>query len=341
MSATIRDVARLANVGIGTVSRVINDSPAVTDETRAKVLEAIDELDYSPNPIARTLSTGQTLTIGVILPYLTMPSYAERLRGVQQTLTDSAYDLILFVIENPSQRDAYFKNLSLKSRVDGVLFISLPPDDKQAESILHSKIPAVLIDGYHPDLSCVYPDDVQGGRIATQHLIELGHRRIGFLSDHLHTPFHPSMRLRYKGYRGALEDAGITFNPDYQVEGGRGRLNARSMARKLLSLHDPPTAIFAAYDSQAIGTIETAREMGFKVPEDLSVIGYDDIRDAEYLNLTTINQHLDKSGIEGAKLLLEMLANSSNLQHHHQTISVDLVIRGTTKSPKNHKKQRI
>ena len=334
MPATIRDVARKANVGVGTVSRVINDSPAVREETRRKVLAAIEELDYSPNPIARRLSTGQTLTIGVILPYLTMPSYVERLRGVQSTLANSEYDLILFAVENPEQRDAYFQNLSLKSRVDGVLFISLPPDNEQAQTIIHSNIPAVLIDGYHEDLCCVYPDDVQGGRIATQHLIDLGHRRIAFLSDLLRTPFHPSMRLRYQGYRAALEEAGIPFNPVYQVEGGRGRVHARSMAQKLLSLDSPPTAIFAAYDSQAIGTIETAREMGYRVPDDLSVIGYDDIRDAEYMNLTTINQHLDQSGVEGAKLLLKMLTKPDKRLPCQRTLSVDLVVRGTTTSLK-------
>ena len=333
MPATIRDVARKASVGVGTVSRVINDSPAVKKETRLKVLAAIEALDYTPNPIARRLSTGQTLTIGVILPYLTMPSYIERLRGVQSTLADSEYDLVLFAIENPSQRDAYFQNLSLKSRVDGVLLISLPPDNDQAQRIAGSNIPSVLIDGYHPDLCCIYPDDVQGGRIATQHLIDLGHRRIAFISDFLRTPFHPSMRLRYQGYRETLTEANIRHNPDYQVEGSRGRINARFMARKLLTLEVPPTAIFAASDSQAIGALEAASELGVRVPEDLSVIGYDDIRDAEYVNLTTINQHLDKSGVEGAKMLLDLLANPTHRANCQRAIEVDLVVRSTTAPP--------
>jgi DNA-binding LacI/PurR family transcriptional regulator len=333
MPATIRDVAKKANVGIGTVSRVINDSPAVRDETRLKVLAAIDELDYSPNPIARRLSTGQTLTIGVILPYLTMPSYIERLRGVQYTLADSEYDLVLFAIENPSQRDAYFQNLSLKSRVDGVLLISLPPNDEQAQRLTSSNIPSVLIDGYHPELCCIYPDDIQGGRIATQHLIDLGHRRIAYLSDFQRTPFHPSMRLRFQGYLECLAEAGIPFNPTYQIEGQRGRINARVMARELLSLQNPPSAIFAASDTQAIGTLEAAAEMGIRVPQDLSVIGYDNIRDAEYVNLTTINQHLVNSGVEGANILLDLLSTPHQYARYEQTIAVDLVLRGTTAPP--------
>jgi len=333
MPATIRDVAQKANVGVGTVSRVLNDSPSVSQETRQRVLAAIEDLDYTPNPIARRLSTGQTLTIGVILPYLTMPSYIERLRGVQSKLADSKYDLVLFAIENPAQRDAYFENLSLKSKVDGVLLISLPPNDQQADHFSQSNIPAVLIDAYHPKMYCVYPDDIEGGRIATRYLIQLGHRKIAFLSDYLRTPFHPSMRLRYQGFREILAAEKIPFDSKYQIEGNRGRINARIMAKKLLSLDDPPTAIFAASDTQAIGVFDTASEMGFHVPDDLSVVGYDDIRDAAYVELTTINQHLVKSGVDGATMLLEMLANSQKTEPCQEIISVDLVIRSSTQPP--------
>jgi DNA-binding LacI/PurR family transcriptional regulator len=333
MPATIRDVARKANVGVGTVSRVLNDSPAVREETRQKVLAVIQELDYTPNPIARRLSTGQTLTIGVILPYLTMPSYIERLRGVQYTLADSEYDLVLFDIENPSQRDAYFQNFSIKSRVDGALLISLPPNDEQATRFTNSNIPTVLIDAYHPDLCCIYPDDVEGGRIATQHLIELGHRKIAYLSDYLSTPFHPSMRLRYQGYREALAKENIPFDPKYHIEGERGRINARVMAKELLSMDDPPTGIFAASDTQAIGIIDAAHELGIRIPEDLSVVGFDDIRDAAYVDLTTIDQHLVRSGIDGAKMLLDLLAEPNPKTKRKHTISVDLVVRGTTGPP--------
>lgn len=336
MPATIRDVARVANVGVGTVSRVLNNSPAVREETRQKVLAVIDELDYTPNPIARRLSTGQTLTIGVILPYLTLPSYISRLRGVQSVLANSEYDLVLFAIENPSQRDAYFRNFSLKTRVDGILLISLPPDDEQAKRFTRTNIPTVLIDGYHPEMCCVFPDDIQGGRIATSHLIELGHRKIAYLSDHLKTPFHPSMRLRYQGYRETLNCEHITFEPRYQIEGDRGRINARAMARKLLTMEDPPTAIFAACDTQAIGVIDVAAELGTRIPEDLSVIGYDDIRDAAYNGLTTVDQHLVESGVEGAKMLLDLLSDTQNSRKCQQTLDVELVVRNTTGPPRKH-----
>jgi DNA-binding LacI/PurR family transcriptional regulator len=332
MPTTIRDVAKRANVGIATVSRVLNENPAVSEETREKVLTAIDDLNYTPNPIARQLSTGRTLTIGVILPYLTLPSYNERLRGVQRALIDSEYDLVIFNIGNPSQRDAYFQDLSRKTRVDGMLIISLPPSNEQANHILKSNIPTVLIDSDHPSLCCIVADDVEGGRMATRHLVGLGHKKIAFLSDYLDTPFHPAMRYRYQGYREVLAESGIDFNPQYLKEGERGRLNARKMAQQLLLLDDPPTAIFASSDTQAVGVLDIAHTMGVKVPEELSVIGYDNIRDSEYVNLATIDQNLYSSGVEGARMLLEVLGNTID-SPSKRYVSLELLVRETTAPP--------
>ena len=332
MPATIRDVAKQANVGVGTVSRVINNNPSVSDETRQRVLEAIADLDYRPNPIARQLSTGRTHTIGVILPHLTMPSFVERLRGVQHALLDTEYDLILFSVGNPAQRDAYFEDLPHTPRADGILIISLPPTDLQARRFANGRVPTVLIDAYHPELCCVVADDIQGGCLVTQYLIELGHRKIAFLGDFLETPFHPSMRYRYQGYHQTLEAAGIPCLPEYLVEGYNDRSTARQLARHLLTLPDPPTAIFAGCDTQAIGVLDTAREMGLRVPGDLSVVGYDGIRDAEYLNLTTVEQHLFTSGVEGVKLLLELLGQKTT-DSCQENISIELTMRGTAGPP--------
>jgi LacI family transcriptional regulator len=330
--ATIRDVAKKAEVGIGTVSRVLNNSSAVSQATREKVLLAIDDLGYTPNPIARQLSIGRTLTIGIILPYLTLPSYIERLRGVQHILADSEYDLMIFSIDNPTQRNAYFQDLSRKSRVDGMLIVSLPPNDEEAEHFTRSSIPTVLIDADHPRLCRVIADDVEGGRMATRHLIELGHRRIAFLTHYLDTPFHPSMKARYQGYREVLDDAGIPFDESYLIEGGRDRIAARAMAKRLLSLPSPPTAIFAASDTHAVGVLDAAQEIGIKVPKELSVIGYDNIRDSAYNDLTTIDQNLFDSGAKGAQMLLGLLGN--HVKHPcKKYVSLELRRRKTTASP--------
>ncbi len=326
---TIRDVAKRANVGIATVSRVLNNNPSVSEDTRNAVLAAINELDYTPNPIARQLSTGRTLTLGVILPYLTMPSYVERLRGVQHALAETEYNMVLFSVGGPTERDSYFKDLPRNNLVDGILIISLPPNDTQAERFASAEVPTVLVDAHHSRLSCILTDDVKGGKLATQHLINLGHRKIGFLSEFLETPFHPSAYYRYQGYRKALEEHGIPFDPAYHISGERGRTNAKKMAKQLLTLDDPPTAIFAGNDIQAIGVLDAAMELGVNVPDDLSVIGFDGIRDGEYTNLTTIDQHLYQSGIEGVHMLI------SALEAHPKTprekrLSLELLVRGTT-----------
>jgi LacI family transcriptional regulator len=328
-STTIRDVARVANVGVGTVSRVLNDRPSVREETRAKVRQAIEVLDYVPNPIARQLSIGRTLTIGIIQPYLTLPSYTERLRGVQYVLANSEYDLVIFSVDNPEQRNAYFGDLSYKMRVDGMLIVSLPPNDEQAEYFSKSRIPVVLIDAYHPELCCVVADDTEGGRMAAQHLTDLGHRKIAFLTDYLDTPFHPAMKYRFLGYRSVLEEKGIPFNPAYLIECERGRINSRAMARTLLEMDDPPTAIFAASDTHAIGVLDAAKECGLKVPEQLSVIGYDNIPDSEYNCLTTIDQNLYDSGAKGAHMLLDVLARQI-ISPEKQYVSLKLLRRNTT-----------
>ncbi|MEJ2554836.1 MAG: LacI family DNA-binding transcriptional regulator [Anaerolineae bacterium] len=328
--ATIRDVAQRARVGVGTVSRVLNDNPSVSDATRQKVLSAIEDLDYMPNPIARRLSLGKTLTIAVVVPFFTRPSFVERLRGVEYALADSEYDLILFNVETTAKRDVYFRDIPRRERVDGLLIVTLAPSDADVDRFLRANVLTVLIDAHHLRLSRVVIDDVAGGRMATQHLIELGHHKIGFVGDQFDNPFHfVSSCDRYEGYRQALEEAGIPFRPEYHRQGEHGRKQARGMAHELLALPDPPTAIFAASDTQAIGVLEAAQDAGLQVPGELSVVGYDDIEIAEYLNLTTIRQPHFALGVEGVKLLLESIATPPQTPHQ-VLLPIELVVRHTT-----------
>jgi DNA-binding LacI/PurR family transcriptional regulator len=330
---TIRDVAEYAGVGVGTVSRVLNEHPSVSSATRRKVLAAIDALDYTPNPIARRLSLRKTLAIAVIVPFFTRPAFTERLRGVEYALADSEYDLILFNVETTAKRDAYFQDVPRRERFDGLLIVSLSPRNGEVEHFLQAAVPTVLIDARHPGLSRVVIDDVAGGRLATQHLIELGHRRIGFVGDQLENPFNfVSSRDRYTGYRQALAEAGLSFQAGYHCQGEHGREQARHMASHLLSLPDPPTAVFAASDTQALGVLEAAQDAGLKVPEDLSVVGYDDIEIAEFFHLTTVRQPLFALGVEGVELLLETIANPPPAPRR-VLLPVELVIRGTTAPP--------
>lgn len=305
MSSTIYDVAERANVGIGTVSRVLNDSPNVRSETRERVLAAIEALNYRPSPIARQLSLRKTLTIGVIVPFFTRPSFVERLRGVEAAVAESEYDLIVYNVETPEKRDTYFRVVPHRQRIDGLIIISLAPDDDDVRYFASAGMPTVLVDADHSQLNRVIVEDVKGGRLATQHLIDQGHRKIAYISDPLNSPFNfTSSRDRCVGYRDALKQAGIPFRPEYHRQGEHGHYQAKVMTEQLLDLDDPPTAIFAASDTQAMGTLEALRGRGLRCPEDIAVVGYDDIEVAEYLGLTTIRQPLYESGLRGVELLL-------------------------------------
>ncbi len=327
---TIRDVAKRAGVGVGTVSRVLNDNPSVREATRQRVRQAIAELDYSPNPLARRLSLGKTLTVAVIVPFFTRPSFIGRLRGIEYALAESEYDLVVFNVETTAKRDAYFRSVPRRERVDGMLIISLSPRDAEVEHFLQMGVPTVLVDAQHPRLNRVVIADVDGGRMATQHLVDLGHRRIGYVSDWVENPFNfVSSRERGQGYRQALAQAGIPFRPEYHRQGDYGREEARGMALELLSLPERPTAIFAASDTLAIGVMQAARDIGLGVPGDLSVIGYDDIEVSEYLHLTTVRQPLFVSGVEGVELLLDTITTSPPTPQQ-AVLPVELIARGTT-----------
>jgi LacI family transcriptional regulator len=336
MTATIRDVAKQAGVGLGTVSRVINDSPQVSQATRERVMSAIATLNFVPNPTARRLSLGKTLTIAAIVPWFTRPAEVERLRGVEHTLAESEYDLVLYNVETPEKRNTYFRDVPRSERADGVLIVSLSPRDDDVERLAHSTLPIVLVDANHHSLRSlnrVITDDVAGGRAATQYLINLGHTRIGYISDPIDTPFNfTSSRDRLKGYRQALQAAGIPWRADFHGQGEHGRYEARRLACEMLQQPDRPTAIFAASDTQALGVLEAAQDLGLRVPEDLSVIGYDDIEISEYIGLTTIHQMLYESGKRGVELLLEVLINSA-MNPQCDVLPTRLIVRKTTAAP--------
>ena len=308
MSPTIYDVARHAGVGVGTVSRVLNDSPQVSEHTRQKVLNSIEELHYHPSPIAQRLSLRKTFTIGVIVPFFTRPSFVERLRGIESYLSNNGYDLVLYNVETAEKRDAAFRELPTSHRFDGLLIITLHPTDEDVIAFEKADVPVVLVDAYHPALTCVVIDDVKGGRIATQHLLELGHTRVAYIGDLPETPYRfTASYSRYQGYCQALKETGIPYREEYYRCARHGQEQARNMTRQLLDMAEPPTAIFAASDTQAIGTMEAIRERGLLIPHDIALVGYDDIEISHYLELTTIRQPLFESGAKGSELLLDRL----------------------------------
>ena len=336
---TITDVAAHAGVGAGTVSRVLNDSPRVSAATRARVLAAIDQLEYQPNPLARALSRGRAHTMGVVVPFFTHASAVERLRGVVHELRGSRYDVVLFNVESPLHRDEHFASLLRRDRADGLLVLSLPPPPAALARLLSGGVPIVLVDARGEGVPAVVTDDVEGGRTATQHLVSLGHERVAFIGDTPNNAFgFTSSACREQGYRRTLADAGIRFDRRFVRHGPHERSVGRRLAEQLLALRDRPTAVFASSDVQATGVLEAARASGIRVPQDLSVVGFDDIEISGYAGLTTIRQPLFESGRLGASLLLDILRADTHVDAREHVLPVELVVRSTTAPPPRRRK---
>ena len=333
--ARIADVAARAGVGVATVSRVLNGHANVSVVTRERVLDAMRVLDYHPSSVARNLSLGRTLVIGVVVPFFTSYSAVERVRGVVAALEGSPYDLALFDVESADRQRRAFDLLGRGDRADGLLVISLVPPDEELARLEAARIPTILVDAPHDRLPNVVVDDVSGGALATRYLIELGHRRIGFIGDKPPDRFRfHSSRDRTVGYERALAAANLELRPDYLRQGTQSLHVAQSIADELLRLRDPPTAIFAASDLQALGVLEAARALGLRVPEHLSVVGFDDIEMASYVGLTSVRQPLAESGRRGTELLLQELSGTRT-GARTETLPLELIVRRTTAPPRS------
>lgn len=332
MKTTIHDVARIAGVGIGTVSRVINNSPGVKPATRKKVLAAIAQLNYRPNPIARSMILKHTGAIGVIVPFFTRPFHTELLRSVQATLSRSSKELVLYDVENIAQRNYYLSELPMLHRVDGLLLLSLPLDDEFAVAIKESGIPIALIDTYSPYFTSLVVDNVEGAHQAAKYLIELGHRRIGFINGFIegNIKFNQA-NDRLIGLHRALGEAGLHFEPELMLTSEWNRSGGKQAALQLLSQEKRPTAIFAASDMQAIGVLEAAKDLHLNVPDDISVIGFDGIEVAELLELSTMQQPMQQLGELGVNKLIDIMKKPQQLPELIR-LNTTLIARRTTRT---------
>ena len=236
---------------------------------------------------------------------------------------------MVFDIESEDRQRRAFELFDRGDRADGLLVVSTNPPDLEVERINAAGLPCILVDAVHASLPSIAVDDVAGGEMATRHLIELGHRRIALIGDPPPEFRFDWSRDRTRGYEQALSRAGIDVRPEYVREGTRLLHVARGIATELLALPERPTAIFAASDTQAFGAIEAARALGIRVPEELSVIGFDDIEVASYVGLTTVRQPLVESGRRGAELLLRALSGRQ-VDVRTELLPLELVVRSTT-----------
>ena len=314
---TIYDVAKRAGVSITTVSRILNTPDKVNFETRQKVNTAIDALGFVPKAEARARAMQHTGRIGVISPFFTAPSFIQRLRGIAETLSPENYELVIYTVDSNDRLEGYLSSLPLTGNLDGLIILSLPVDDAQLRRLIDNGLPTVLIEYPHPKLNCVEIDDVEGGYMATTYLLKKGHRRIAFLGDTDLPEYsiHP-VSLRLTGFRRALKEARIKLPETFVRLAPYSQEQTRKVAKELLNLPEPPTAIFAATDFQALGVLKAARQLDIKVPEKLAVIGFDDLDLAEYADLTTISQHLDESGRLAVEILLSQIESPSRPPRH-------------------------
>ena len=333
MTTTIHDVARIAGVGTGTVSRVINNSAGVKPDTRKKVLSAIAQLNYRPNPIARSMISKRTGAIGVIVPFFTRPFNTELLRAVQAALSRSGKELVLYNVETAAQRNHYLSELPMLHRVDGLLLLSLPLEDSFAMDIKEAEIPVVLIDTYSPFFTSLIVDNIEGAYKAVKYLIEQGHRRIGFINGVIegNIKFNQA-NDRLIGLHRAFGEAGLLFEPELMLTSEWNRSGGKQAALQLLSQKKRPTAIFAASDMQAIGALEAAKDLCINVPGELSVIGFDGLEVSELLELSTVQQPMRQMGELGVSKLIVLMKNP---QQSPELIRLNstLMIRRTTRAP--------
>jgi DNA-binding LacI/PurR family transcriptional regulator len=314
---TIYDVADEAGVSISTVSRMLNAPEKVNSKTRKKVLAVIDKLGFIPKAEARARAMQHTGRIGVICPFFTAPSFIQRLRGIAETLSPGNYELIIYTVDSNDRLQGYLSNLPLTGNLDGLIILSLPIGDSEARRLIDHSLPTVLIEYPHPKMNCVEIDDFLGGHMAATYLLEKGHRRIAFLGD-TNLPeyaIHP-VTLRLNGFRKALKKARVKLPDTFIRLAPYTQEQTRQVAKELLNLPGPPTAIFAAADFQALGVLKAARELNIRVPEQLAVVGFDDLDIAEYADLTTISQHLDESGKIAVEILLAQIESPSRLPRH-------------------------
>jgi DNA-binding LacI/PurR family transcriptional regulator len=310
---TIRDVAKKAGVGIGTVSRVLNNSPKVAEKTRQIVQDAINELGFRPNSLARQLPRKTRLrNIGVITqPFIAYQAFAERMRGIQLALyeLESQCEMVLYNVRSLEHFDEQLSIILQTATVEGLIVIDLDLSDEQITLLRTSNMPFVGINHFRQrDWPCIGADNVEGGRIAARYLIELGHRQIGYVGDTFKDDFgFQTSAERLKGFREVLDQAHLPLPPEYVRLGVHDYAVAKTLASELLALPNPPTAIFAMCDLQALACLDAAREAGLQVPDMLSVIGFDDLEMSHHVGLTTVRQHFERSGQMALRHLLALM----------------------------------
>jgi LacI family transcriptional regulator len=325
---TMAHVAQEAGVSLMTVSRVINDKEGVSQATRERVQAFIEQLGYSPSDIARGLVTKHTGTLGLVIPDVANPFFAEVARGAEHIAYDQGYNVFLCNTGEDTQRELAVLESLEEKRVDGIVLCSSRLEESVLEEAMASHPAAVLVNRRleSDDVGIVLIDDVAGGQMATRHLLQAGHRAIGYLAG---PQASQSGHWRAEGYRAAFTAAGVPGNPDWMrhclptVEGGR------ETARGLLSTHPELTALFCYNDLVAIGALQACADLGWAIPDDVAVVGFDDIPLAALVSppLTTCRVPRYELGSAAMRLLLEKISGCVGEECREVVLQPELVVR--------------
>lgn len=330
----IRDVARDVEMSTATVSRALRGLRGVSETTRGRVLESAQRLGYVPSPSAAGLASGQTRTVAVIVPRVTQWFFAAVVQGAEEVLRERGYDLLLYNLAgDPSARHRVFETSLLMKRVDAVLVLSLKPSPGERDRLSRLGRPVTIVGADLPGWATVRIDDEEAATTATRHLVDLGHERIAYIGGATSGVLDftaPSARLA--GYRRTLDRAGLEQPPGLEEDGEFTAAGGQAAALRLLARPDRPTAIFAASDEMAIGALRGARELGLRVPEDVSVVGVDDHEMARYFDLTTVAQPVHEQGRVAATQVLAALTGD-DWTPEQVILPTELVVRRTTSRP--------
>ncbi len=335
MPVTIYDIAKKASVGVGTVSRVLNNHPNVSSKTRERVLKVAHDLNYQPHAFAQGLARKKTNTIAAIIPFFTNYFFLEVLQGIQDKILTLGYDIMLYGLNenDPEQFESYLLRATQKGRADGVMLFSLRLPGFFAQKYKHIKQPMVLVDCSHQDFDSITVDNRAGAYAATKHLIDLGHERIGMINAN---PISPPAQQRFEGYKAALTENGLPFNQIYYKSSKIMKYDGFSREAGYVSMmeildipeDERPTAIFVSSDVQAMGAISAMRDNNLQAPDDIAVVGFDDIELAQHIGLTTVGQPMYEMGVLSVGRMLDRLANRNGAVTH-TSFTPKLIIRET------------
>ncbi|MEU7057431.1 LacI family DNA-binding transcriptional regulator [Streptomyces sp. NPDC046197] len=332
---TMADVAERAGVSASTVSRTLRGLTTVSPEVRARVEQAARELDFAVSRQAASLVTGRTGVVAVLVPTLNSWFMGSALNSLGPLLRAAGMELNVYVIPDMTERTSFFERLPARRNADALLVFGFDLTDEETARLDHLGMPVIYVSQHAHGRPSVYVDDVAGAVKATRHLLHLGHRRIAFAPTVGASGFSFSSRARLHGYRQALTEAGIPPDDDLVItmafEDKRGLVEG---VGHLLSLRQPPTAVFAEQDELAVAVIHTLRAARIQVPEQMSVIGFDDHQVAEWFDLSTVAQSPSDMGREAGELALELLNEPEGDQtRRHIVLPTRLIPRATTAAP--------